>query len=156
MLCQCSVIRWGYAAGQGAWRIYPQPYLEFIRLFNEERFWDAHEVLEGPWRRNRSPFYRGIIIYASAFVHVQRGNPVGVWKQMGKVLNCLPPYGPGYMGLDVEAILACARLCRDRVSGRDDLRGDVDGLRAVIPFPQLALDPQHLRGDEPELFGEGG
>lgn len=136
--------------------VYPRPFLHFIRLFNDELFWEAHEALEGPWRRCRSPFYKGIIIYASAFVHVQRGNPAGVWKQMGKVLNYLPPYRPGYMGLDVETILADARRCRERVQGRDNLRGDDKALRALVPFPRLELHPECLRGDEPELLVEGG
>src|SRR5690606_23561314 len=81
--------------------MFPAPYETFISLFNAQRFWDAHEVLEGPWRRSCSRFYKGLIIYASAFVHLQRGNPVGIGKQMRKVLHYLPPFEPCYMGLDV-------------------------------------------------------
>lgn len=131
---------------------YPPGYLRFIRLFNEERFWDAHEVLEGPWRENRSPFYKGIIIYASAFVHVQRGNPAGVRKQMAKVLRYLPPYQPSYMGLNVAAMLAYARTCQERVTGREpSFVGKPTLLQRLIPFPKLELAAGHRRGDEPEL-----
>lgn len=131
---------------------YPKGYRKFIELFNEERFWDAHEALEGLWRKTRSPFYQGIIIYASAFVHVQRGNSVGVGKQMAKVLRYLPPYEPGYMGLDVTGILARAREAGERTAGREDLRGQREALERLVPFPRLRLEPRFLRGDEPELL----
>lgn len=131
--------------------VFPPPYLEFIQLFNDNRFWDAHEALEGPWRQNRSNFYKGLIIFASAYVHVQRGNPVGVGKQMAKVLHYLPPYRPAYLGLDVDGILAEAARAREQVRGREGLRGDREALQALVPFPRLVLAPGRVRGDEPEL-----
>lgn len=142
--------------GEKAGMDYPGAYEAFIRLFNKRRFWDSHEVLEGPWRRNRSNFYKGMIIYASAFVHVQRGNPAGVQKQMRKVLNYLPPYRPGYMGLAVDDILSYAEWCRERAVGRDDLKGKPEALAALIPFPRLVLEARHRRGDEPELHEPEG
>jgi len=134
--------------------MFPAPYETFISLFNAQRFWDAHEVLEGPWRRNRSRFYKGLIIYASAFVHLQRGNPVGIGKQMRKVLHYLPPFEPCYMGLDVSAITAHAETCCRAVAGREGLRGDVEALMQLIPIPRLSLEVGYVRGDEPELQSE--
>ncbi|BDR92620.1 hypothetical protein Vsou_17130 [Vulcanisaeta souniana JCM 11219] len=46
----------------------------FVRLFNAERFWEAHEVLEDVWRRNRDEGIRGLIILAAAFVKIQENN----------------------------------------------------------------------------------
>lgn len=134
---------------------FPAPWIEFLHLFNGERFWEAHEVLEGPWRENRSPFYKGMIIYASAFVHVQRGNPAGVAKQMAKVEKYLPPYRPFYLGLDVQQVLRYAGICRQRVKGREEaLRGQEAALRRLIPFPKLDLDVRRCRGDEPERLDD--
>jgi hypothetical protein len=45
------------------------------RLFNEERFWEVHEVVEGIWRRaagSEKNVQQGIILYAAAFVHHQK------------------------------------------------------------------------------------
>ncbi len=47
----------------------------YVELFNEERFWEAHEVLEGVWRRSRDEGLRGLIILAAAFVKIQENNP---------------------------------------------------------------------------------
>ncbi|WP_243674725.1 DUF309 domain-containing protein [Vulcanisaeta distributa] len=39
---------------------------KYVELFNEERFWEAHEVLEKVWRRNKDEGIRGLIILAAA------------------------------------------------------------------------------------------
>lgn len=125
-------------------------FLRFLELFNRARFWESHEVLEGAWRQNRSPFYQGVIIYASAFVHVQRGNPAGVIKQMAKVCRRLEPYRPHHLGLDVVEILRQARRWTDwaRAAGSGPRN-------PTPPFPLLSVDPALIRGDEPELLARG-
>ncbi|BAS27332.1 DUF309 domain-containing protein [Limnochorda pilosa] len=125
-------------------------FLRFLELFNQELFWESHEVLEGAWRRNRSPFYQGLIIYASAFVHAQRANPAGVVKQMAKARTRLEPYRPHHLGLDVEEILHQAsrwtRLAQQALAGPG-----LSPLEPPPPFPRLSPDPGLIRGDEPEL-----
>lgn len=130
-------------------RPFPEEYLHFIRLFNADKYWESHEVLEGPWRLNRSPFFRGMIIYASAFVHAQRGNPRGVLKQLRKAQRYLERYRPYYMGVDVDRILAHAKECLAVVSAPDPPEGKA--LEQAIVFPRLSLDASKVRGDEPEL-----
>lgn len=132
--------------------VWPDPLLRFVELFNARLFWDSHEVLESPWRINRSDFYQGLIIYASAFVHAQRGNPVGVRKQLAKVPGKLTKYRPHYMGVDVEAILRHGQQCIDFVSVPNPPRGAA--LARSIDYPTLTLDAHLLRGDEPELNDE--
>ncbi len=49
-----------------------------IRLFNDERFWEAHEVLEGLWRAQVGPekeVLSGLIKLSAAYVHLQKGRP---------------------------------------------------------------------------------
>jgi len=44
-------------------------------LFNEERYWEAHEVLEGIWRHSNGvekDLIQGLILVCAAFVHVQK------------------------------------------------------------------------------------
>ncbi|WP_243678815.1 DUF309 domain-containing protein [Vulcanisaeta distributa] len=46
----------------------------YIELFNEERFWEAHEVLEKIWRKNRDEGIQGLIILAASLVKIQENN----------------------------------------------------------------------------------
>jgi Domain of unknown function (DUF309) len=49
---------------------------EAIELFNEERFWESHEVLEQVWRSAKGrerDVLQGVILTAAAFVHYQKG-----------------------------------------------------------------------------------
>ncbi len=48
---------------------------KYIELFNEERFWEAHEILEKIWRKNKDEGIQGLIILAAAFVKIQENNP---------------------------------------------------------------------------------
>lgn len=129
--------------------LFPKAYLRFIELFNQAEYWESHEVLEWPWRENRSPFYRGVIIYASAFVHGQRGNPRGVRKQLLKAKRYLKEYRPVYMGLDIERLLSHLEECLRLVTVPDP--PEDDELRRVLPFDRLELRREWVRGDEPEL-----
>ncbi len=128
----------------------PEAYLEFIARFNRGEFWESHEVLEGPWREHRSPFYKGMILFASAFVHVQRGNPRGVLAQLRKAERVLGPFQPSYLGMDVAALLAHAERCR---SGVGSAANPAAGWAERIAAPQLRPDPARVRGDEAELNG---
>jgi hypothetical protein len=115
----------------------------FLTLFRDGRYWDSHEALEKAWRGNGSLFYKGLILYASAFVHAGRGNAHGVRAQLQKTMRHLETFAPHYLGFDVYAILEHARLCLDRMDDRDK------GSR--LPPPALDWDPARVRGDEIEL-----
>ena len=131
----------------------PQALHSFLELFNAREYWDSHEVLEGPWREGGSDFYQGLILYASAFVHAQRGNPRGVGAQLVKTEGKLAGYRPCYLGVDVDAVLAHAARCRELVEGRRD--EDPGSLLEVADVPRLELDTRFVRGDEPELLLRG-
>lgn len=134
----------------------PPPELErFVALFGEGRHWDSHEVLEGPWKESGSGFYHGLILYASAFVHHERGNRHGVDAQLRKAIEALGPFRPYYLGVDVETLLAHADRVRKRVAAEGDEAGEgAEWTREVGP-PALELDPGRVRGDEPELRTPG-
>ncbi len=128
---------------------FPAPFLEFVARFNRGEFWASHEVLEAPWRANRSSFYKGLILYASAYVHVRRGNPRGITAQFRKAERHLSRYRPHYLGINVNALLANAEQCRRLVEIQATAAG-VDW-STVIPHLQLHAEPTLLRGDEEEL-----
>ena len=132
----------------------PQALHRFLELFNREEYWESHEVLEGPWRDEGSDFYQGLILYASAFVHAQRGNPRGVGAQLEKTERKLGGYRPCYLGIDVDAVLAHSARCRELVERRrdeEDPRSDPSSWLEVVGVPRLELHRRLVRGDEPEL-----
>jgi predicted metal-dependent hydrolase len=118
---------------------FPSALEAFVVLFNHEDFWESHEVLEVPWRNGRSPFYHGLILVASAFVHAQRRNLHGVRVQLAKAEQRLQGCRPAYLGVDIDGLLAAAASVRDAVQA---------GLEPV--FPRLTLRRDLRRGDERE------
>lgn len=54
-------------------------YLAYFDCFNRQLFYEAHDVLEAIWLKDRhSPkglFYKGLIQLAGAFVHLQKSRP---------------------------------------------------------------------------------
>jgi len=138
-------------AGPGGGIRFPPEFVRFVELFNSRLYWESHEALEALWRRCKSPFYKGLIIYASAFVHAQRGNPRGVRKQLTKAKRYLYPYRPRYMGLDIDCIAERLEACLAIVSAADPPEGEP--LAAAVRYHLLHLSPAGVRGDEPELSG---
>jgi predicted metal-dependent hydrolase len=53
-------------------------YLGYFQCFNKQLFYEAHEVLEHLWFKDRygpnGAFYKGLIQLAGAFVHLQRNH----------------------------------------------------------------------------------
>jgi hypothetical protein len=121
----------------------------FLDLFNRGRFWDSHEALEAPWRDTGSDFYHALILYASAFVHVQRGNRHGIAAQLGKAQPLLQALSPHYLGLDIHRILQHSRTCREIIAENRDAPREAWAI--LIPQPRLTFDPALVRGDEPEI-----
>lgn len=93
-----------------------------VAAYREGRFFEAHELLEPAWMGTadipRRELYQGLIKLAAAFVHLTRGNPRGVAKN-----------------------LAGARLRLDRamVGGADDEGFDLPGLVSAIDDRIAAL-----------------
>jgi len=51
-------------------------YTGYFKLFNEQKFYEAHDVLEHIWLKDKhgrnGAFYKGLIQLAGAFVHLQK------------------------------------------------------------------------------------
>lgn len=89
---------------------YPQHYLDGISLFNDDRFWHAHESWEDAWRAERDPqirlFYKGIIQTAAALVHWQKGNPKGLHRNWAKARAKLTQLPAEVLGLALPPLIA--------------------------------------------------
>lgn len=124
---------------------FPAPLRRFLELYQAGHFWESHEALEDAWRKSGSEFYQGLILYASAWVHWQRGNARGVRAQLTKALKRLDAYPAAYLGLDVAEIRAHCPVVQQEIGSNPESWSE-----RVRPLP-LSLAEQRLRGDEPEL-----
>jgi uncharacterized protein len=83
-------------------------YETFWILFNQEKFFEAHEVLEALWKKsheNERLFYQGLIQIAAAFVHIQRKNPAGAEELLHKASQNLATFEDSYKGISVPVLL---------------------------------------------------
>lgn len=126
---------------------FPATYRRFVDQFNHGQYWTSHETLEDAWRGSRSEFYHGLILVASAFVHLERENAHGVSAQINKAIAALRPYGPEYLGMDVRGLLLHLEAVRSAVRQPQADAGWVSGIRP----PVLELHEGWVRGSEPEL-----
>lgn len=104
-------------------------YLGFFQCFNQQRYYEAHDLLEDLWLELRnsphpqnSRFLKGLIQLAGAFVHLQkqrlrpehpkdgrRTRPAA--RLFGLAANNLAEYRPVHMDLDVEALcIFCLKM----------------------------------------------
>lgn len=82
-------------------------YLEGIRVFNKEEFYECHEVLEKLWLQDNGPsrlFYQGIIQVASSFHHVQKGRLKPARKVLQLAIEKLESYPDSYRGIRLDQL----------------------------------------------------
>ncbi len=78
-----------------------------IRLFNSQKFFQAHEALEGVWLKahgDEKTFLHGLIQIAAAFHHHTRHNPAGFQSLLEKGWRKLGKFGVERQGLDLAAL----------------------------------------------------
>lgn len=93
---------------------YPEKYLEGIRLFNEEEFFECHDVLEELWSETigeEKKFLQGLIQASVALFHFGNENLGGARKLCDSALEKLEPYGARYMGIELEKFCTDFKLC---------------------------------------------
>jgi predicted metal-dependent hydrolase len=85
-------------------------YLGYFDCFNEQQFYEAHDVLEELWLADKlgpnGNFYKGLIQLAGAFVHLQkeRLRPAAALFQLAR--TNLGQYPKAHEHLDLTRVLA--------------------------------------------------
>ncbi len=82
---------------------YEARYLAGILFFNQQDYFEAHEVWESLWMHCAGPerkFYQGLIQAAVALYHFGNGNLRGAVKLFHSSRNYMQAYGNQYLGLD--------------------------------------------------------
>lgn len=80
---------------------------EGLRLFNEGKFFEAHEELEDAWKDEPGrirELYKGILQIAVTYLHITRGNYEGAVKVYGRSLKWLRDWTDVCRGIDVEEL----------------------------------------------------
>src|SRR5438552_18980877 len=109
-------------------------YRAFFHCWNEQRYYEAHDVLEQLWLKETNSrdanFFKGLIQAAGAFVHLQKRFE---HPSHAKHSRRLPPavrlfqlaeknlsgFGPLHHGLDVTALCQLLRAFADRIVASD-------------------------------------
>ena len=87
-------------------------FLKGIDEFNQQLFFECHETLEEIWLEEHGEdrkFYQGIIQIAAGYYKLQQGVPVGALKLWRTGIEKVAPYGPVYLGVNVESLVVAVR-----------------------------------------------
>ena len=77
------------------------------RNFNDEKYWWAHEKLEGVWKESRDEekeLLNGIILVAAAFVHNQKDEKEICLSILERAVNKLYNINGKYFGMDIDSL----------------------------------------------------
>jgi len=108
-----------------------------IALFDERRFFEAHELFEYAWNaddvddRDR-PFWKGVTQVAVGCCHAQRGNARGALALLERGASQLQRFPTPHWGVDTAALVSVARQVADQVRRR--------GASADLGFPEFPTD----------------
>jgi len=104
-------------------------YEGYFTCFNSQRYYEAHDVLEHLWLKNRDDdyaFYKGLIQLAGAFVHLQkqferphhpkdRNRTRPAVRLFHLAARNLAPYRPLHQRLDVELVWGLSTRTADQI-----------------------------------------
>lgn len=101
----------------GKWNVsdeLPAQYREGVRLFNEEEFFECHDVLEELWSESvgdERKFLQGLIQASIALFHFGNENFGGAKKLYLSASSKLDPYRDEFMGIRLSAFLHDFQSC---------------------------------------------
>jgi hypothetical protein len=138
------------SADEAAGEIAQHPcYLGFFRCWNEQRYYDAHDVLEHLWLRTKSEdanYFKGLIQAAGGFVHLQKQHARPAHPKDGRRLHPavrlfrlaeknLAPFAPTRHRFDIAGFLEMLRTRREAIIASEHRTNPWSPARA----PQLSL-----------------
>jgi len=79
-----------------------------VFLFNMERYWKSHEVLEGVWKDSKGQtknLLNGLILVDAAYVHFQKGENAIFFSILNRSLEKFKVYPEYFYDIDMEFLL---------------------------------------------------
>ena len=132
---------------------YHPRYLAGIVLFNEQAFFEAHEVWEDLWAESFGPerkFYQGLIQAAVGLCHFGNGNLRGAVKLYHSSREYMEPCGSPFLGLDVVDFWRQMERCFAGLLGVPEPDRSLRPDPALLPV--LRLDPPPDDWPDPAEF----
>jgi Uncharacterized conserved protein len=88
---------------------------KFVELFNEERFWEAHEALEPLWRSTRERALQGLILVAASFVKIQESK-FGEFKVLARKALTMLNSMSRYICIDINRVKEALKISMETFS----------------------------------------
>ena len=115
-------------------------YLGFFHCFNDQQFYEAHEVLESLWLGERkgpnAAFYQGLIQLAGAFVHLQKAQ-LGPAAALFRLADAnLAKYTGTHHRINIVAVRSLIEQWLLKLKSAESAAGLILG-----PFPKLQFQP---------------
>jgi predicted metal-dependent hydrolase len=110
--------------------------IDGLKLFNEQKFFEAHEELEDAWRQETGEIkelYQGILQVAVTYLHITRGNYNGAIKVYGRSTKWLKDWPEICRGVQV------GKLRQDAENVIKNLR--VLGMENIAQFDKSLFQP---------------
>jgi predicted metal-dependent hydrolase len=114
----------------------PEALHRAVALFDQQRFFEAHEFLEWIWKSDLvapadRDYWKGVTQVAVGCAHTQRGNTSGATTLLTRARRYLAPYPSPYGGVDRDALDAGAQRVLDQIRAR--------GAGPDLDFPRFPL-----------------
>ncbi|MDO9085974.1 MAG: DUF309 domain-containing protein [Anaerolineaceae bacterium] len=111
-------------------------------MFNQKKFFEAHEELEFAWRAEPGPirnFYRGILQIGVAYYHLSHRNFSGAQKLIDRAMKWLQPYSGFYLGINIGKLKKDAIFISKKIT-----EGDFDHVDSINTesFTMIEIQPQ--------------
>ena len=90
-----------------------------ILLFNQGKYFEAHEELEAAWKEERGRIrglYQGILQAGVTYLHITRGNYAGALKVYGRSMKWLNDWPETCRGVDVGQLRKDLVIAMDAVN----------------------------------------
>ena len=127
-------------------------YLAYFQCWNDQRYYEAHDLLEQMWLKMDSAddnFFKGLIQAAGAFVHLRKNFEYPQHAKHSRRLRPavrlfilaetnLKPFAPSHHGLDVSRLLDLLRSNREQIIDSQYQKNPWSPQNA----PQLRLEPR--------------
>ena len=88
-------------------------FMSGLKLFNDRKFYDAHEFWEELWLEyylEDKKFIQGLIQLTVAYYHLSTGNLKGAKSLLNKSLDKMKMFSPVNRGIDVNELIKSIRL----------------------------------------------
>lgn len=123
---------------------YDPLYLAGIECFNRQAYFESHEIWEALWNETHDEakqFYKGLIQAAAALYHLSRSNVPGAQKLLARSQEHLAPFGPRYLGLDVDQFVSQVSQCVEQFAVRRNHNAPPKLTPAPLTAVRLELSP---------------